>query len=590
MKTANLLVFIIWNVLLFKCYFSTQNDSLNISKYIKEIDVISFNSTLENNNVFLEFYTQWCGHCRALDKVLVEVALNLHGKNITIAKLDAGDTSNQEIVNIFNVESFPSFFFISGSQYLQYTGSKTSEALTGYLTNELNTDLTKWTLQNSLNDLSSLLSTKKNIILFVGDANKYLNEFNVYRRITDSYDKKLNIFWTNQEDSYKLFNFNPNSYSVVYYIYLHYSNKFSEPIKVDLNPLIDTKSLLKMSFAPIFNKVSMKQLEKQISNYVSSLILVYNEQNQTDANSTNNNLIDSLIPIAEQYKGNLYFFKLEFDENDILPIFDNFQITSESQVPTCIIIDIHSSGELNKYKLEGDLNPDSFRDFLKNYTSQNLSKIITSEEIPAQKLNQHGVYKMVRKSFNETVMENDNDEFFILYCVEDNQNCQEVKQRFYNISERLNNSKNIKFAEYDSQLNENDIVEIVRIPEIIYFPSSSAYKINATVRFSGNYTTEQINAFIAQNANKENLVLSSTSSNEEGFPINETLIKQTKIDEDNEEQGKENENDENSAKTEEVDDQSEDGDESDEQEEDEVSNNETENKVTSNDTRIKDDL
>ncbi len=590
MKTANFLVYIICNILLFNCYLSISNDSQNISKYIKEIDASTFNSTLENNNVFLEFYTQWCGHCRALDKVLVDLAQNLAGKNIVIAKIDAGDKNNQEIVNLLSVESYPTFFFISGGQYLQYTGSKTSEALTNYLEKELDTDLNKWTLQKSLNDFSSLISSKKNIILFIGDANKYLNEFNIYRRLADSYEKKVNIFWTNKEDSFKLYNFNPNSYGIVYFIYLHYSNKFSEPIIVDLNSLVDVKTLLKMSFAPIFNKVSMKQLEKHITNYVSALIFVHNEKNQTDVNSTTNKLIDSLLPIAEHYKGNLYFFKLEYNDNELLPIFDNFEISSESQIPTCIIIDILPSGELNKYKLEGVLNPDSFKDFLKNYTSHNLTKIINSELIPSQQQNQHGVYKVVRKSLNETVLENDNDEFIILYCVDDNQKCQEVKKRFYKISERYNNSKNFKFAEYEANLNENDIIEIYNIPEIIYFPSSSSKKINETIRFLGNYTTEQINAFISKHANKENLVFSSMSSDEEALLRNETFIQQIKINDDNEvEEGKETEKEDNNVQEGEVNEQSEQGEVSDDQEE-EDENEETDNKDTPNDSTIKDDL
>jgi len=590
MKTANFLVYIICNILLFNCYLSITNDSQIISKYIREIDASTFNSTLENNNVFLEFYTKWCGHCRALDKVLVELAQNLAGKNIVIAKIDAGDKNNQEIVNLLSVESYPTFFFISGGQYLHYTGSKTSETLTNYLTKELDTDLTKWTLQISLNELNSLISSKKSIFLFIGDANKYLNEFNIYRRLSDSYEKKVNIFWTNQEDSFKLYNFNPNSYGIVYYIYLHNSNKFSEPIIVDVNSLIDVKSLLKMSFAPIFNKVTMSQLEKHITNYVSSLILVHNDNNQTDVNSTTNKLIDSLIPVAENYKGNLYFFKLEYNDNDQLPIFDNFEINSDSLIPTCIIIDILPSGELNKYKLEGVLNPDSFNDFLKNYTSHNLTKLINSEPIPTQQQNKHGVYKVVRKSLNETVLDNDNDEFIILYCSEDNPNCTEVKKRFYRISERYNNSKNLKFAEYEANLNENDIVEIYNIPEIIYFPSTSTKKINETIRFLGNYTTEQINTFISQNANKENLVFSSLSSDEEALLKNETFIKQIKINEEDEvEEIKETEKDDNNVQEGEVNEQNEHGEASEDQEE-EDENEETDNKEKPIDSRIKDDL
>ena len=597
MKTADFLIYIYTIIILFRSSLSTYNESQDISKYIKEIDASNFNSTLENNNVFLEFYTQWCGHCKALDKVLIELAQNLVGKNIIIAKLDAGDINNKEIVNLLKVESFPTFFFIVGGQYMHYQGSKTSEALTKYLLRELDTDLTNWFLQVPHDDISTLISAKKSILLFIGDGNKYLNEFNVYRRLVESYEKKVNIFWTNKEESFKLFNINAESYVIIYYNYMHIANRLSEPTVIDLNSLMDITSFFKMSYAPLFNKVDMEQLEKHVDNSVSSLILVHNDRNQTDVNSPTNKLIDSLIPIAELYKTSLYFFKLEYDENNLSPIFDNFEITSENQVPTCIIIEILSDGELNKYKLEGALTTESFKTFLNNYKLHNLSKIINSEEIPSQPFNQHGVMKVVRKNLNETVLSNDNQEFIILYCIKDSQKCDEVRSRFYQVSQRFNKSFDLKFAEYDANLNENDIIDINKIPELIYFPRSSLKKTEKLVRFSGNYTSLQMFDFITQNVIKENLVFTSLSSEEEQSYKNETLIQQFIINDeiegseanDTESQvkdGQEGQEGENINQDEEA--------EGDEEglENTEVSEtlNQTESNQSHNDTRMKDDL
>ena len=59
----------LWKTIVFKiCSISLTRSSYNNmndtdTKIIKEIDAEIFNYTISDHNVFLEFYTQWCGVC-----------------------------------------------------------------------------------------------------------------------------------------------------------------------------------------------------------------------------------------------------------------------------------------------------------------------------------------------------------------------------------------------------------------------------------------------------------------------------------------------------------------------------------------------
>jgi len=65
-----------------------------------------------DNDVFIEFYAPWCGHCKRVAPVWEELAKNLAGvKGITIAKIDATANDVPE-----EVQGFPMFYFKKAGQ------------------------------------------------------------------------------------------------------------------------------------------------------------------------------------------------------------------------------------------------------------------------------------------------------------------------------------------------------------------------------------------------------------------------------------------------------------------------------------------
>ena len=527
--------FISLNILL-NCLFIVGNESLDTSKYIKEINFDTFNSTLENNNVFLEIYTQWCGHCRALDKVLVETAINLNGQNITIAKIDVGQEKNKEIANLLGVDSYPTFFFISEGQYWHYLQSKTTKRFTKYLEKELNTNITRWELKRSLSEIYSLSSDKKSLLLFIGDNEKFLTKFKSFRRIAELSKSKLKLFWTKSNEFYTNFNISIDYFGLVYYNYEYNQGKYGYPYKFDLQSNLDVKLRLKMFNAQLFNKIDAKGLHRIIDKGFSTLILLYRDENPNDLRSKTFQLINSLIPIAERYKADFIFNKMEFSDESLNPILENFEFLN-SEDPTCIIY-ASINNELYRYKMNETLNLESFERFIENYKNHKLEKHINSDSIPSEPANQYGVLKIVRKTLNSTILENTQDIFIVLYCIDKSKRCQQLRQRFYDISKMFENLKNLKFAEYEVILNENDIIEIDKIPEIIYFPKSSLNKLGELKRFIGNYTSQEIIEFIKLNLNETNLIANTTEIQEAAWK-NETKFSQNKIiyeeDEENEE-------------------------------------------------------
>eukprot|EP01023_Acetabularia_acetabulum_P033025 TRINITY_DN3088_c0_g1_i5.p2 TRINITY_DN3088_c0_g1~~TRINITY_DN3088_c0_g1_i5.p2 ORF type:complete len:493 (-),score=120.10 TRINITY_DN3088_c0_g1_i5:304-1782(-) len=95
---------------------------------VKVIVATQFDELVTNkNDVLIEFYAPWCGHCKQLAPIYEKVGENFkENKSVTIAKMDA--TANDIPDSRFNVKGFPTLYFVTGSnEVIQYSGDR-SEA------------------------------------------------------------------------------------------------------------------------------------------------------------------------------------------------------------------------------------------------------------------------------------------------------------------------------------------------------------------------------------------------------------------------------------------------------------------------------
>jgi len=74
----------------------------------------NFEETIKKNNlVFVDFWANWCGPCRALAPIIVELAKEYNGK-ILIGKLDVDE--NPSTAERFQVFSIPTMIVFKNGQ------------------------------------------------------------------------------------------------------------------------------------------------------------------------------------------------------------------------------------------------------------------------------------------------------------------------------------------------------------------------------------------------------------------------------------------------------------------------------------------
>mmetsp|Transcript_5408 Transcript_5408/g.6918 ORF Transcript_5408/g.6918 Transcript_5408/m.6918 type:complete len:227 (-) Transcript_5408:273-953(-) len=111
--------------------FSTQSGG------VIQLNARNFESSVSDGNIWLiEFYTEWCGHCKRFAPTYLSVAQTLHAENnkrkederkIMVAKIDG--SAERVLSSRFSIRGYPSFFIIDGWDVYEFSGTRSKDTV-----------------------------------------------------------------------------------------------------------------------------------------------------------------------------------------------------------------------------------------------------------------------------------------------------------------------------------------------------------------------------------------------------------------------------------------------------------------------------
>ena len=76
------------------------------------------------------FYADWCGHCTKFKPVWENLKKDFDNKNIDYEEFEA---SNEEIMQKYNIEGFPTIKIVQEDQITDYSGQRDRDSILHYL-------------------------------------------------------------------------------------------------------------------------------------------------------------------------------------------------------------------------------------------------------------------------------------------------------------------------------------------------------------------------------------------------------------------------------------------------------------------------
>lgn len=161
------------------------------------------------------------------------------------------------------------------------------------------------------------------------------------------------------------------------------------------------------------------------------------------------------------------------------------------------IIVLNFTDDMYKYKYDGDVRiatTADMKDFLNRWKQGLVPPYFKEDEKPDNNTDELTV--VVTSTFDELVMDNDNDVFIKFYS-DSCGHCRNMKQTWIDLANKLEVVPKLTIAEIDAVHNEIEGLDIDGYPTILLFVGGNKEQ---PIEFSGERSVENFENFLSQNS------------------------------------------------------------------------------------------
>eukprot|EP00826_Nyctotherus_ovalis_P008133 TRINITY_DN1209_c0_g1_i10.p1 TRINITY_DN1209_c0_g1~~TRINITY_DN1209_c0_g1_i10.p1 ORF type:complete len:507 (+),score=189.63 TRINITY_DN1209_c0_g1_i10:48-1523(+) len=437
----------------------------------------NFETTVNGDKpVLVKFYAPWCGHCKSLAPEYSKLAETVKKENLPfiIAELDA--TENSQSASKYGIRGYPTIKFFMNGLVLDYNKERKQEAMIEFM-------------------------KKKS-----EPSSKELKDAKDVKEILDDKDKRCILVSDKPEDLAKFMN---TGRIVEEFKFYHTSEKVGKEIfpEVDKPSVVLLKNFgdKKVIYTGPFEHTDLQAfLKKNQFDIVTPLDdesgkVVFNNEEKLGvilivaAEKVSEDLMKMFRELAEKRKSDKYMFMTCTKDNDWGKRYFSFFGVEESDAPLIEIVE--NKGRTNRYRHEGKLNVDDISKFIDDFEAKKIEKFIKSEPVPGAGENPGPVYKVVAKTFNDLVINNDDDvfvKFYAPWCG----HCKSLAPIFVELGEALKGYKKVRLVEIDATKNDIEGVKVNSYPTLYLY---QAGKKKSPKKFEGNRTLEEMKKYLEEN-------------------------------------------------------------------------------------------
>jgi len=425
----------------------------------------------EENNILVEFYAPWCGHCKALAPEYAKAAAKLKEmkSEVTLGKVDC--TVETKLAEKFGVQGFPTLKFFKKGKAVEYGGGRTESEIISWLNKKTGPPAVNVDTAEALKDFVEKRDVA--VVGFIDDKESALAK--VFLEVADSTDDiEFAITSVANGAEHKV-----DAASVMLFKKFDDGNiAFTGEVSAEaLSAFIKAESIALVT--EFSDETAPKIFGGEIKNHILAFVSKKAEDFQE--------LLDKFTASAKAFKGKVLFIYIDTDVEDNGRILEFFGLKA-ADTPALRLINLE--GDMTKYVPEtAGVETEAVSAFVQAFLDGKLKPHLMSADVP-EDWDKLPVKVLVGKNFDEVVNDKTKNvlvEFYAPWCG----HCKQLAPIWDTLGEKYKDSEDVIIAKMDSTANEVESVKIQSFPTIKYFP-----KEGEMVDYNGGRTLDDFVKFI----------------------------------------------------------------------------------------------
>lgn len=441
----------------------------------------TFDDALKNNqNILVEFYAPWCGHCQSLkpEYAKAATALKAAGIPVALAKVDATEQPN--LGQKYAVEGYPTLKWFVGGDILEYTGGRTEDAIVGWVKKKTGPPALDLKTEKELNAL------KKGGSFAVGYFSKLGDEAHKAFEDAARASDKVEFFQTTDAAVAKAAGLAKEG--------LILARSFEG--EVEFIPFSGTlerdaiKAFIKSNRVPPYVEFTEENQDVIFQSGIPLNIITIVGKDDIKKGSA---VTKAMVAAHATTAGKVIFVLCDKDSEAADPIGDFFGLT-RSDKPQVVAFNMDSS---HKYYFGQDFEEKAFVKFAEGVVSGAIQPDYKSADIPTGEDAKDGdVVVVVGKNFDDIVLDEKKDvlvEAYAPWCG----HCKSLAPVYRKLAKRFVGVDSVVIAKFEATSNEHQLVKVEGFPSIMLFPAGKDQK---PVVYSGDRSLKDMTQFLKKEA------------------------------------------------------------------------------------------
>lgn len=434
----------------------------------------NFDSALEQHeNMMVEFYAPWCGHCKSLAPEYAKAAQTLgeEGSELKMAKVDA--TVETKLAEKFGVRGYPTIKFFKAGSPMDYSAGRSANDFITWMKKK--TGPSAVTL-DSVEDAKAFIE-KDDVVLMGFFENVESDAAKAFLKVASDNDELPFGISSNKA---VIADNKVDGDTVVLF------KKFDEgrnDLTSDITPE-SIKNHINAYQLPTIIEFSQEAAQKIFGGEVKNHLLMFIAKTASDFQTK----LDEYKTVAPEFKGKVLFIYIDIEQEDNLRILEFFGLKPEE----CPALRYISLGEdMTKFKPDTEsMAADDIKAFVSSVLDGKLKAHLMSEDVP-EDWDSNPVKVLVGKNFAEVAKDQSKNvliEFYAPWCG----HCKQLAPVWDELAEKFKDNTDIVIAKMDSTANELEDVKVQSFPTIKYFPAGS----DEVVDYNGERTLAGFTKFL----------------------------------------------------------------------------------------------